>query len=397
MATRSTQNVETPPHSPRSAGTFYRRIGLVVQGFGDQLPKLKAGIQAYARRDGYWRLVETSRMDRRWIQSVADDVEGIIAIVSDKRYARMITSTGRPSVNLSPSLRDAYFPTVRVDDRAVGRQAAEYFLQRGYRHFAFLGSSQGPMPQRRQASFASHVKQAGHDVSCWAKSRNLDLAEVRREIGRWLASLPKPLALLASSDSLGVIALDACAEMELPVPHAVSVLGVGNVHAINLCGHLPLSTMSLNLVHRGFAAAEMLDRLIAGETIESRVVLIPPGRIITRRSSSTLAISDAVVAAAFQLIAERACDGLSVDDVASTVGVTRRSLERHFAQHLNTTPYHHIRRVRLERARSLLLDTDLTVREIAIACGMVNAENLWDAFSQAFGQSPSAFRRTPQS
>ena len=370
----------------------HRRIGLIVQAFGDQLPKLKAGIQAYARREGCWRLVESSRMDRRWIQSIADDVEGIISLVSDNRYARMITSTGRPCVNVSAALRNPCFPTVRVDDRAVGRQAAEYFLQRGYRHFGFLGSSQGPTPQRRQASFVAHVRQAGFETACQVKSRTLELALTRQNVGRWLEGLPKPLGLLAASDSLGVIALDACAEMNLPVPHAVSVLSVGNVHSINLCGHLPLSTMSLNILRRGYVAAEMLDRLMAGEESVPPLVLVPPGRITTRSSSNSLAIKDELVAGAFRFIADHACDPVSVEDVATAMGVTRRSLERRFAEHLNTSPYHQIRRVRLERARSMLLETDLTISEIAVNCGMVNAENLWDAFIQTFGQSPSAYR-----
>ncbi len=371
-----------------------RRIGLIVQAFGDQLPKLKMGIHAYAKKHGCWRLIETSRMDLRHIRSIAEDVEGVIAHVSDKRYARLIASTGVPCVNVSGSLRDACLPTVRSDDRLVGQQAAEYFLQRGYRHFAFLGSSLGPTPKRRQAAFTSKVHQAGFDVATFSMPRTLDIPKIRREIGRWLSRLPKPLALMTSTDTMGANALDACVEFDLCVPQAVSVVSVGNIPTISRYCYPPLSSMSVNIAHRGYAAAQMLDKLIAGQPVENRLVLLPPGRIMTRQSSDSLAITDGPLSAALRFIYERACDPISVGDVVDAVGINRRSLERRFQETLGTSPHHEIRRIRMERAQRLLAETSLTVAEIASICGMGNADSLWDNFTLLLKQSPSAYRES---
>ncbi len=370
-----------------------RRIGLVLQSFGEQLGRLKAGIQAYAHRQGYWRLVETSRMDERHIRAVTSDVEGVIAHVADKRYAKMITSGGVPCVNVSEPLRDAYFPTVRTDDALVGRHAAEYFLQRGYRHYAFLGSSLGPMPKRRQVAFVGKVQQAGFEASVFSIQRSLDLPKIRREIGRWLTKLTGPVALMASTDSLGLTALDACAEFGLAVPQAVAVLGVGNIHSINRYSNPALSSISTNLVARGFAAAQLLDGLMAGKPGLKRLVMIPPGRIITRQSSDALAIDDELTAAALKFIYEHACDPVSVLDVARAVGINRRSLERRFQEVLGTSPHHEIRRVRMDRAQRLLTETAMSIAEVAVVSGMGSTEYLWNAFDQTLGQSPSAYRK----
>jgi LacI family transcriptional regulator len=384
----------------RSKVKKIRRIGLITQAFGDQLPKLKTGIHAYAKKHGGWRLIETSRMDLRHIRSIAEDVEGVIVHVSDKRYARLIASTGVPCVNVSGSLRDdACLPTIRSDDRLVGQQAAEYFLQRGYRHFAFLGSSLGPTPKRRQAAFTGKVHQAGFEVASFSMPRTLDIPKIRREIGRWLSRLPKPLALMASTDTMGANALDACAEFDLSVPQAVAVLSVGNVSTISRYCYPPLSSMSVNIAHRGYAAAQMLDKLVAGQPPENPLLLLPPGRIITRQSSDSLATTDGPLSAALRFIYERACDPIGVSDVVDAVGINRRSLERKFQETLGTSPYHEIRRIRMERAQRLLAETSLTIAEIASISGMGNADNLWDNFILLLKQSPSAYResvRRPQ-
>jgi LacI family transcriptional regulator len=372
-----------------------RRIGLIVHAFeGEYLPRFKAGIQAYARRDGHWRLVETSRM--RSIPSVARDVEGIISHVSDLRYAKLIAATGLPCVNVSQNLRSATLPAIRTDDRLVGHQAADYFLKRAYRHFAFLGSSLGPTGARRQAAFVSKIQQAGFDVALCQKPRTQDIARIRKDIGKWLAKLPHPTALFTSNDVLGITALDACLDFGIAVPTHIAVLSTGNVHTITRYSHPPLSSISVNVARRGFAAAEMLDRLIKGEKIQHNTLLIPPGRTITRQSSDAFAIEDPVTRDALRFIYEHACDPATVDDAANALDITRRSLERKFQEHLYTSPHHEIRRIRMERAQNLLMETQLSIAQVAFESGMGNAENLWDAFKQLLNQSPSEYRKLSQ-
>ncbi len=373
-----------------------RRIGLIVNAFeGEYLPRFKAGIQAYARRDGHWRLVETSRM--KSIAAIARDVEGIITHVSDQRYAKLLTATGLPCVNVSQNLRGSTLPTVRIDDRLTGQQAADYFLKRGFRHFAFLGSSLGPTGARRQASFVAKIHQAGFQVALYNKPRTQDIARIRRDIGRWLSKLPHPTALFTSNDVLGISALDACLDFNIAVPANLAVLSVGNVHTITRYSHPPLSSISVNIARRGYAAAEMLDRLIAGQTLSSNTLLIPPGRTITRQSSDTFAIQDPITRDALHYIYDHACDPVTVDDVASALHITRRSLERKFQDILYTSPHHEIRRIRMERAQHLLMETSLSINQIALESGMGNAENLWDTFKQLLGQSPTAYRKLSQS
>ncbi len=371
------------------------RIGLILQPFGEHLPKLKAGIQAYAKEHykNPWRIVETSMLEKPRIQALSRDVHAIIAHVDDNRHARIIANTKLPCINIADGLRHPPFPTVRTDDRLVGQLAADHFLTRGYRHFAFLGSSLGPMPRRRQNAFVAKVHQAGFTVALFTMPRSLELAILRQQIGLWLSKLPQPLALLTSNDSLGATAIDACAQFKLSIPQSIAILGVGNAQSINRYTVPPLSSMSLNITRRGYLAAQALDALIKGQTPPA-VTLVSPGRIITRPSSHHLPISDELTRRALAFIHEHACDPVNAEDVARAMGTSRRSLERKFLQTLSTSPYNEIRRIRMERAQRLLTETDLSIAHIATVSGMGNPENLWHAFDAVLGQNPTAYRKS---
>src|SRR5271167_1703534 len=64
-----------------------------------------------------------------------------------------------------------------------------------------------------------------------------------------------------------------------------------------------------------------------------------------------------------------------------------------FRKALGRSPYKEIRRVQIERARSLLSGTDRPVREIADACGFKETRQLSTAFHERFGLSPRQYRR----
>ena len=84
---------------------------------------------------------------------------------------------------------------------------------------------------------------------------------------------------------------------------------------------------------------------------------------------------------------------LSLDAVARRVGVSRRHLERLFRQHLDCHPGRWYRELRLNRARQLLLQTDMAVTEIAGACGFPSPAHFATCYKDLFGHSPSAERR----
>ncbi len=106
-----------------------------------------------------------------------------------------------------------------------------------------------------------------------------------------------------------------------------------------------------------------------------------------------LALSDPYLRTAVAFIRDNACAGIGVSEVLEQVPVGRRTLEGLFRRELHRSPLQEIQRVRLAVARRLLGSTDLTVETIAAESGFGSVSRLSTAFREAFGVTPSVFRR----
>ena len=84
---------------------------------------------------------------------------------------------------------------------------------------------------------------------------------------------------------------------------------------------------------------------------------------------------------------------LSTLALAESIGVTRRQLERLFRLHLNDTPSNFYLRLRLEKARQLLRQTDMSVLEVSIACGFESPSYFTRSYRARFARCPREDRR----
>lgn len=87
---------------------------------------------------------------------------------------------------------------------------------------------------------------------------------------------------------------------------------------------------------------------------------------------------------------------ISLDELAHHVGVSRRQLERLFKRYLHCVPTRYYLEVRLRRARQLLLQSDLSIVEVGLACGFVSAPHFSKCYRDAFGLPPRDERRMHQ-
>lgn len=83
---------------------------------------------------------------------------------------------------------------------------------------------------------------------------------------------------------------------------------------------------------------------------------------------------------------------LPLDEIAKLVGVSRRQIERLFKRYVGEVPTKYYMDMRLRRARELLLQSPMSVMEIAVACGFRSPPHFSKCYRGMFGHSPSAER-----
>lgn len=83
---------------------------------------------------------------------------------------------------------------------------------------------------------------------------------------------------------------------------------------------------------------------------------------------------------------------ISLDELAEQVGLSLRQLERLFKRYLDTTPAQHYLNLRLRRAREFLLQTNMSVMEVTVACGFHSSSHFCKSYRSLFGYPPSRER-----
>lgn len=79
--------------------------------------------------------------------------------------------------------------------------------------------------------------------------------------------------------------------------------------------------------------------------------------------------------------------------VAKQIGISTRQLERVFGKHMNTSPKRYYLELRLERARKLLVQTEMSATDVAIACGFTSPGHFARVYRNSFGVTPMMQKR----
>ena len=94
------------------------------------------------------------------------------------------------------------------------------------------------------------------------------------------------------------------------------------------------------------------------------------------------------LARAVELIENDLDEPLRTQDVAAEVGLSPRQLERLFGRYMNTSPKKYRMEMRLGRARELLRQTEMSVIEVALACGFTSPSHFSKCYRSRFGSTP---------
>lgn len=364
------------------------KIALLIHDESGFFRSVLLGIAEYVRLHDPWDLFSPDYPMAGPVIDVSTwRGDGVIVDVRDQAIVDHLTASGMPAVNVTETAEGEALPTVALDGTQIGRLGAEHLLAQGLREFAFVAYRDNPFSARRLEGFAAAL--ARHD---YAPHLHRVMMSPDDDLAAWLQSLPKPLGLMGANDDAAYRASVACASVGIRVPEQVAIVGVDNDPFRCTFGHPRLSSIDQHAERVGYEAASLLAQMMAGDRDPPRFVPLYGAELVVRESSSFV-LRDPVVAAAVTHIRTHVARPITVDEVASAVHASRRTLERLFQRTLGRSPSSEIRRAHLERAQQLLRETDRDVADVARSSGFCDTHHLDHAFRRDVGITPTAYRK----
>jgi LacI family transcriptional regulator len=369
-----------------------------------------AGLTQYLRKKGHWQLIA-------WPDSSFESLvflkqqgcRGAIVNIQTSAKARQLREVAIPIIAYSTLQDMGDLPFISSDSRQVAQLAFEYLAGKQFRHFAFFGLTEARWSKERLDHFSEFVSRAGYTLHSFKTKpipivNNLTsfpklwidatLKRGQQELIDWLRQLPKPVAILASCDMLGCHVSLFAEEAGLSIPDEAAILGIDNNEALcNICS-VPMSSIVLNLQKAGYEAAGLLDRIIAGKArMEGQQIKVLPIHVKERASTSVFAIEDEEVLAALRYIESHSRQPLQVEDVARQICVSKRLLQKKFQQFLKRSIHEEITHAHFRNARLMLLETDLSIEDIAFKSGFCSTAKMRRAFLEIAGSLPHTYRQ----
>ena len=280
------------------------------------------------------------------------------------------------------------------DNDALGRLAAEHFMERGFRHAAFYAFEWTRQHDERYAAFAAAWR--GERPAKWIWPKDPEFRPGRQALVDWtlrkLHTAPKPLAVYAYNSYNAAFVARTCLDNGIPVPHNVAILSA-NDRPIHTCRKsMLISGIDRDEEGKYKAAVKLLDQMMRGKADRNTIIAIKPKGVIARRSTDVTAVADETLRQATTIIAGKMSTRFGPSTVASEMGISLRKLNRMARHALGHSVIDEITRLRIEKAKRLMLDTDDKLAAIAAAAGFCNASYFSKVFRAIVGQSPRQWR-----
>lgn len=337
------------------------------------------GFVAYEPTRMKWDIVAGDDSGLDWLASQPNT--GILTMCGDDHLLNARATV----VNISEARGPLKMPTVIPDNRVAGRLAATHLLELGYEKFIFVGP---PMYYAVQRFTGVNEVLSKVGLKC---EYPLDIHPDKYT--EFFDSLTPNFALISGSDVVARKMINMCRAKDIRVPGQVAVMGFDNDALFCECGTPTLTSVDTGGRKVGFEAARLMERLLAGGRPRKTPIRIPPAGIVMRESTAKRATNDQVLLRALDYVQDHALEGLTIQEVATGIGVCSKTLQKRYRHHFGGSIKDEIRRVQFQRAKQLLRDTDMKIIHIASSCGFNHAGRFGRAFRENVDMTPAEYRR----
>jgi LacI family transcriptional regulator len=385
-----------------------KRVGVLVELTREFGRDLCRGITDFAcSNEGFIPFFITPETLKR--KSELRTYDGFIARVMTDEMAVTLAALKKPIVDVYYDKPRPGFAIVKTNHSRIGRLAAEHFLERKFKNFAFCGFAGGRFSNYCSRAFQRALAAKGHrchDYLPDSKAKyefdstvlineQLNRAPDAKALAKWIAILPKPVAVFCPNDLRAWQLLQVCKECDVDVPHDIAILGLDN--DVIVCGfsNPMLSSIDPDTPAIGREAARTLVEMMNDPDFRKKTMIrqVDPNRVIGRASTEVYPIDPPWLSDVLVYMRKRVGDRLTADDVFKHLGLSHTTVNRTFRKVLNTTVQKEIAAARMEEARRLLENTVLNTAQIAKRAGFASSTYFVHTFTKAHGISPISWRK----
>jgi LacI family transcriptional regulator len=218
------------------------------------------------------------------------------------------------------------------------------------------------------------------------EQRDLDLAEINSVIN----GSKVPIGMFCPNSFIARAVIESAISVGATIPDDVALVAVNDDPLLCETTDPPLSAIVQDSIGIGFSAMEALVAKLNGDQVSNQS--LSPKRVSARRSSDVLMVGNEVVENALRHIRDNAHREMEISQIAEQVGVSRRTLEKKFRETIDSSPHQELLRMRMDLAKSLLIESNLSITQIALSSGFGSSQVFSTVFKKQSGVTPSQFR-----
>ena len=358
--------------------------------------KQLSGIFRYSSVSANWDIV---------LVRLTDDVTETLRELREGGFSGVISSISSP--NMLQAIRDSCTCHVRIDrddapgggnmNPRVGNVRSDDLRagREGARHLLSLGAMRtyGYIPAQHPGARWTRLREEG--MRTMLAERGLEpvvFNPAKGSLEEWLGAMPKPAAVMAASDDIASRVLVLCHKLKITLPSQLVLIGHDNDALICDNCRPRLSSVQIGHEEEGFAAAQMLSRMMRRPDRPVRDVLIAPKGVVVRETTRPVSPAARMIDRALVYIRENAASGIDVDNVSRHLNVSRRLLYLRFRELLGKTVLDVIAERRIELLKTRLSSSKEPIAAVSLACGFMTANHAKRAFRAATGVTMREWR-----
>ncbi len=291
-------------------------------------------------------------------------------------------------------------PNILVDDAAIAREAVRELSGGRPSSYAAVGSLYGHRWARlRVRAFRDAVAaETGKKCAVFpmpSPSSTERFEERLEHLAAWIATLPRNCAIFAASDVIAARVVAAARASRRNIPRDLTLVSTDNHPEICEASDPPISSIQIDLERMGYVAASMLAApSLHRSNGDDAVVAIGPMLTVRRKSTGGRGRHEPWVLDAVAAIRAEACEGLTAGELIGRYPVSKRLFTLRFREATGHSVLDEILHVRLEKAYTLLAQTDTAIGAIPGLCGFRSERTLEALFLDRAGISMREWRKT---